>query len=143
MKNAKVTDWIETKFKNSEIRREMVIRGSKVNVLISPYDIPVALRFAIDAERKRVTIDLRYINSDELTTKVELDNRVSCDVGKSSSRIYSIQFESKEPLTEEAINSGLQGILAELTKTIDALGKRNSELVKGAIKSRVSEFQIA
>ena len=149
MKNTKQTDWIETKFKDSEIRRQILIQGRKVKVSVSPYDIPEAVRFSINADRTSATIEFRYISNDEDKKKVELEH-VMFYVGKSSSRLYEIKFQTNSHVSDHSA-AELQEEVAQLMRSIDALTeyepqplrKTNSELVKGAITSQASELQFA
>ena len=67
-------------------------RGVKVNLYLSPYDIPDAVSGDYDKATKRFVIQFKYLG-DEPKESQALDKNISLRVGKNSHRIYEIAVD--------------------------------------------------
>src|SRR5437870_1706346 len=88
----KKPEWTPIIFNNADFRRSINIRGRKVEVVVSPYDIPKEFRVAIDEEHSAVNIEFKYINQDEDTRQVNIPRDIWLQTGKMSGRLYRLGF---------------------------------------------------
>jgi 3-deoxy-D-manno-octulosonate 8-phosphate phosphatase KdsC-like HAD superfamily phosphatase len=101
------------------------VRGVQINVLLSPYDVPVAVRGYYDPALKRFVIEFKYI-ADEPTEKAIQDNIITLRIGQRSRRLMGIEVNG-DAIQARAV--GLHMFVAEaVNKAIDqfATGLRTS-----------------
>jgi hypothetical protein len=120
----------------SELRPpvERNLHGVRVNVLVSPYDIPEAVRAFRDPQNDRFVIEFRYISTED--TKERDDNEhVKVRVGRNSGRLYAIEIDTK----------ALQGNNIELRLEVkEALRNALTHLIQHPFTaSRESNYRMA
>lgn len=86
--------WIETDtYKLSQIEGDGQKQAKQqITFLLSPYDVPDAVRATIDEETQRIVIEFRYIPIREKTVK-KRNNGVEFELGAKTKRIYKIFLE--------------------------------------------------
>jgi hypothetical protein len=94
-----MSEWLEINPTEFSKPVQVQIRGAKVDVFLSPYDMPEAFRCSYDKDTKIFLIEFRYIGGDE---PIEIDTLESAtiSIGKRSKRVYKIELEKIE-LTKE------------------------------------------
>src|SRR6266576_220275 len=68
------------------------INGVKVEVSLSPYEIPRAVRGYKEASSNFFVIELKYLTQ-ETTKTVQVRDHVVVEVGQNSGRLYKIKFD--------------------------------------------------
>lgn len=144
--NAK--DWIKTQFRASEMRRKRKIPGSKMELFVSPYDVPEAIRGYKRANSDKFVIELKYLLDDEEQKTVDYGSSVRFHVGKSSERVYAIEIDLDSELVERDSSFDVKLKWSEFSRAIDRLAdelieslhKENSELVKTAVRDNRSQL---
>jgi len=63
-----------------------------INLFLSPYDVPEAVRGRYDQNRKKFVIDFQYA-SEEPTRQETVDDKLSIRLGKHSGRLYEIEVD--------------------------------------------------
>lgn len=86
------TKWIEVDPNLVNPPKREKVDGAEVTVLMSPYDIPTALRGYFDEDRDRFVIEFRYL-ADEDKKKESPRPHITLCLGKNSGRIYGIELE--------------------------------------------------
>jgi len=140
--------WIPTEFSVQDLKRRINIRGNKIEVFVSPYDIPKAIRGYRDPDAGRIVIEMKYITEDEPTKTQKISDWISCAIGKASSRIYSISVVAKTAEFRAGDEIRRDASMKELVQCIDEMAnaatrsasKNNPEMVKQAIISHSSEL---
>lgn len=67
-------------------------RGVKVQVMVSPSDVPSAVRSFMD-DANHYVIEFKYLSSPEKSIKKRSDNGVEIHIGKNSKKIYLIKVD--------------------------------------------------
>lgn len=93
-------------------------KGIEINVYMSPYDVPLAIRADYDESKDRFGIHLKYI-SDEPVTRRPGEDRVTFKVGKHSGRLYGIEIDTSN-LDVEAVHLKLH-VQQEIDRTLQNL----------------------
>jgi hypothetical protein len=70
------------------------LQGVQVDVLVSPYDVPEAVRGYFCHQRQRFIIEFKYISSEDTVEKPQ-DQNVKIRVGRHSGRLYAIELDVK------------------------------------------------
>lgn len=94
-------------------------RGSRRNVLVSPYSIPEAFRVRVENSKNDVVLEFRYISPDLDFERRMLIDGVQIEVGKESKRIYKFILESEHHKNSE-------DCMKLLTAAINALAGKKS-----------------
>jgi len=83
------SEWIEVDPSAVNPPKTEELDGVEVTVLMSPYDIPKALRGRYDKSSKRFVIEFHYIG-DEATRDEPSEGHLVLRLGKNSGRLYGI-----------------------------------------------------
>ncbi len=123
---------------NDEIEHRK-LQGVKVDVLVSPYDIPEAVRGDFIEGKNRFVIEFKYI-SEESTRERLLEPNVKVRIGKNSSRLYAIDLDMKA-LDASAVSlrvqvaEALRNVLTHLIQQpVSAVRQKNYKLAKDVIE---------
>jgi hypothetical protein len=110
--------WIEVDPQAVNLPRTTKLDGVEVTVMMSPYDVPQALRGEYEEKNKRFVIEFRYLGEED--TRDELYNEhVTLRLGKHSGRLYGIELDV------DAMNaSWVQLVTTALLDTESRLGQR-------------------
>jgi len=119
-----MNEWLPSGVSASLTKSEE-IRGVKVEVSMSPYDVPTGVRGYTDA--KFFVIEFKYMTSDERVRSVPHGDHVFVEVGVNSRRIYRIRIDT-EKLKFDTVAVEVK---EAIEKTINELGPRaNNRLVE-------------
>ncbi|MCE9637556.1 MAG: hypothetical protein K8T90_17795 [Planctomycetes bacterium] len=86
--------------------------GVEFHLVVSPYDLPDAVRGFFDRERKRFIIEFKYISPEE-TTESRVDAHVSVHTGRRSRRLYRIDVD--------VTSLGAEQVVLRVKSAVDAL----------------------
>lgn len=94
--------WIKTNVLDLATRRGKANTPQSVHLMLSPYDVPTAVRAYQD--NRHLVIEFRYINIKEnrLLYRGE-DDGVNFEIGEKTQRIYKVLLDS-ERLANSAVN---------------------------------------
>lgn len=118
------------------------MRGAKVTMYTSPYDIPRAYRMGKEGER--IVIEFRYLDEEATRPRTETD-AVVLDVGRHSGRIHKIEVDTKSldaaaiqlriavaAAVRQAVDHYIQGSEPKRTKAFEVT-RRALDQVRGEI----------
>jgi len=130
-----MSDWLEINPKEFSASEHVQIRGVNIEVFLSPFDLPEAVRGSYDRDAKKFLIEFRYIGGNEpLATDMLESDTIS--IGKHSKRIYKIEL-GQVGLTEgEKI--GLRLILPKVNAVLESL-EHNRDSARRAGNYRVAK----
>lgn len=119
-----MTEWLQLDGKRLNPLQKREIRGVKIDVYLSPYDVPEAVRGFYDESIKRFVIEFKYLG--EESKRLQRNKHLELRVGKNSGRLYRIDVDV-ESLKAEAVSLNMH-IPELLSKTIDRLEPATSDL---------------
>jgi hypothetical protein len=105
-------EWIPVADLRPRVERNLT--GVKVDVLVSPYDVPEALRGFYSPNKQRFVIEFKYISTEDTVERSECPN-VQVRVGRNSGRLYAIELDVK---SLEANSVQLRIKVAEALKNV-------------------------
>lgn len=91
------TSWMEVSQRQLNISKTSNVGGVKVQLMVSPWDIPEATRAGFDDEASEFFIEFKYLSDSEPRRYTQLEEGVRFEVGKNSGKIFKIMI-SKECL---------------------------------------------
>jgi len=103
-------EWIELKPRKLNQRRIQNFNGVEVEVFLSPYDVPDAMRGEIDPETNNFIVRFRYMGCDEPQEKLERkrsQDHVWLHLGRNTGRLYAVEADLKA-LNTNAIQLAMQ-----------------------------------
>jgi hypothetical protein len=90
-----MSNWISIDHRDINLTKSSEnFKGIKVNIYVSPYDIPEALRGYYDTGIDKFIIEFYYI-SDESVKRNKQSDHITLEIGKNSNRIYKIIIDVK------------------------------------------------
>lgn len=140
-----MSKWLQVDLDTETPEDRQLIRGVKVKLLVSPYDIPEAVRGFYDEQKHRFVIEFRYIG-DEPTELQPQDRHITLVVGKNSGRLYGIEIDV-DTLKVEVVGLRME-IIKEVNEALDNLVQKsispsrrdNYRLTKDAISARQEQL---
>jgi len=125
-----MSEWIELDSDELNPPRHADIKGVDVMVFLSPYEVPDAVRGALDQRADRFAIDFRYLGSPDkpnepLETEAGPGHRdITLKVGRNSQRLYRIEIDVKKLKADrvrltmilEQVKEALHDLAARRTK---------------------------
>ena len=96
------------------------IRGVKVEVSMSPYDVPIGVRGYAEENSDFFVIEFKYRTTDERTRSMPHRDHVFVEVGVNSRRIYRIKLDVKQLNCEAValeVKEAIEQTLSELGPT--------------------------
>jgi hypothetical protein len=84
--------WIEVDPGSVNPPKTEKLDGVEVTVLMSPYDVPQALRGRYDETKKRFAIEFRYLGEEDTRDEV-YGEHVVLQLGENSGRLYGIVLD--------------------------------------------------
>jgi hypothetical protein len=111
--------WLQVNLDTTAAERRGWIRGVNVELLVSPYDIPEAVRGWFDETRKLFVIDFKYMADEPRETKRH-DRYTTLVVGKNSCRLYGMELDVKA-LQAERIELKIELKIAVVNEVNEAL----------------------
>jgi hypothetical protein len=129
-------DWIQMDMEDFDTTRKATIKGVEVELFVSPYDVPEAVRGRYDSDKRKFIIDFKYVG-DEATTTAEFEH-VTYTVGESSARLYGLMIDV------DTLEVGSVGVSVEFhDKDGQELAARIINKVTGAIDNLIRRHPIA
>jgi hypothetical protein len=120
-------------------------QGVRVDLLVSPYDIPEALRGEYVREKGYFQIEFKYISSEDTYEKPEMEN-VTVRLGRNSGRLYAIELdvnalqatsvELRIKIAEELKNA----LKYLIKKPLNPLRTSNYSMAKEAVEKHEQEI---
>lgn len=114
-------EWIAVSVDDEDLERLEEKKGLHVRVLVSPYDVPEAIRGHYSEERKRFIVEFQYLNTDEESELRGPGDLISLRVGKYSERLYGIEIDvdsvEAETVVVELIEEKVDRALENLVRT--------------------------
>jgi len=74
--------------------KQQKIHGVTVEVALSPYDIPQAIRRWVDEKTKSTVFEFRYLTEERSREQKPVEG-VTLSIGENSGRIYRLEIDSK------------------------------------------------
>ena len=114
-------------------------------MLVSPYDVPEALRGGYVRDKGHFEIEFKYISTEETYEKPEMEN-VSVRLGRNSGRLYAIQLNLRALQATSVelrikIAEELKHVLTYLIeKPLNPLRSSNYSMAKEAIEMHEQEI---
>lgn len=119
--------WIRVRPKDLREAEVAEIEGVEVTLLVSPYDIPDAVRGYYDQDLKRFVLELKYLQ-DEKWNREDVDQHTWARVGATSGRVRGIELDV------DALGVGVVELRVQAERALASLGRAsNTNLVKKAI----------
>ena len=132
-----MSNWVKlnpSEFNKSE---HVVMHGADVEVFLSPYDMPEAIRGAFAKDAGKFLIEFKYIGGDEpLEEQQEKGEKGSMllQIGRHSKRLYQILLDLDPNKSEVTLNLLLPKVSRQLETLAKLLGSevpvRNYEVTK-------------
>jgi len=122
------------------------LHGVKVEVLVSPYDVPQAVRGYFCDGRKFFTIEFRYISSEKEMIEKSLEEHVTVKIGKNSQRLYAISLDMQSLQANSIklrleVAETLKNVLTHLIQQpVSAIRESNYKLAKEAVEQNESRI---
>jgi len=120
-------------------------QGVWVDLLVSPYDIPEALRGEYVREKGYFQIEFKYISSEDTYEKPEMEN-VTVRLGRNSGRLYAIELDihalqATSVQLRIKIAEELKNALTYLIKKpLNPLRSSNYSMAKEAVEKHENEI---
>lgn len=112
-------------FTKEDLTLTQDIHGQRVEVMVSPYDVPEAIRVYQPTPAKRWVIEFKYISNEEERVTFEPGVEAKFVLGKFSGRLYELHISEESPifkLRESApalswaqIDAGLKTFVSKLS----------------------------
>ena len=139
-------EWIQVELDTEKLKQAKHLRGIVVELLVSPYDVPEAVRGFFDDEINRFAIEFKYIGgSDEPKKNNQQDKYLNFKIGENSERLYRLEIDVA---ALQANTVGLMIVQKEVNEALDQLiqqsgrinRKDNYRLAKEAIVARTDQL---
>ncbi len=85
--------WTPLELSPEKIKETVDIGGVKVELLVSPYDVPEAMRVRYVSELKRLVIEFKYIDADEPIDAQNDDQHLTLYIGRNSKRLFKVEID--------------------------------------------------
>ena len=140
-----MTDWVPLNAKTLALPKQRKIRGVDITLVMSPYDIPEAVRGDYNRESQKFVIEFRYM-SDEPWERYRYNKDIVLRIGRNSRRLYGIEVDI-HALAAQMINLRMN-VAKAVTDAIDRLAhqserlqrRENYEVAKDAIEEKQKEI---
>jgi hypothetical protein len=131
-------DWIELQ-DIPEVRRPITeAPGLNIELSVSPYDIPQAVRGYVDEAKGSFIIEFKY-PGEEPTHGVELKDAIRASIGNSSERIYKIEIDLRT-LAPERIGLHLKQSVERLASS--AIDQMEDKTPENRVRYRINHAAI-
>jgi hypothetical protein len=121
------------------------LNGIKVDVLVSPYDVPEAVRGYFCDERQCFIIEFKYI-SPEPTVERSQDENVKLSIGRHSGRLYAIhldlrKFNANSVQLRLEVAKALRNVMTHLVQQpVSPMRTSNYKMAKSVIEENKQEL---
>lgn len=125
--------WIETDTVSISDKRNANKPKRQVHFMISPYDVPNAVRAIVDVINKFLVFEFRYIPiNEERVTRI--DDDVKFEVGKNTKRIYKIFLDGSARIDQSSDSQLIESSIDNAEIAIDRFIKLNEKISKNTVK---------
>lgn len=112
-----MSKWMPLELSPEKLTETKKIGGVQVELLVSPYDVPGAMRLRSLSDPPRLAIEFKYIDADEpVDAMKEQDPHLTLFIGRNSGRLFKIEIDV-DGLSSEDVSE-------RVTKAIDRLIKK-------------------
>ena len=129
-----MAEWLHLDLDTEAAKRHELIRGVEVELSVSPYDIPEAVRGYFSEVKDRFVVEFKYMAYEPTETKSE-DRYTSLVLGKNSRRLYAIELDVTA-LQVDKVELRI-GVVKEVNDTLDHLLQRSSA------QTRLDNYRLA
>jgi hypothetical protein len=140
-----MTDWLPLNANTLAPPKHRTIRGVDITLVMSPYDIPDAVRGEYNKDSHRFIIEFRYM-SDEPWERSKYNDKVLLRIGRNSGRLYGIEVDTRAPFAERIdlrmnVAKTVKNALHEFSHQSGRPQRReNFEIAKDAIEENENEI---
>lgn len=137
-----VVDWIQVdESKYSEARPDEA-RSVRIEMSVSPYNVPQQVRGQFDSAKRMFVIDFQYID-DEPTRHLRVDDHVVASVGRKSGRVYSLAVDV-DALKADSVRLCLNQdqLQRDATGALEAL-KRGRRMLLERVRTNAQNYDLA
>jgi len=116
------------------------LEGMKVDVLLSPYDVPEAVRGFIRKDHKVFLIEFKYISQEDTIERPQSEH-VKLRVGRNSGRLYAIEldlqkFGANHVQLRLEVAEALKNVLTHLVKEpVSPMRATNYKMAKKVVEN--------
>lgn len=114
-------------------------QGIKIDLLASPYDIPMAIRGGYEATTASFVIDFQYLNDEPLVERPH-DSRVWLRLGRHSNRIYRLGIKCEPEFGR--VDLRIKALLREIASPDVAPARMNAAAVERVLSDRSIQAQL-
>jgi hypothetical protein len=140
-----MTDWVPLNAKTLALPKHRTIRGVDITLVVSPYDIPDAVRGEYNKDLQRFIIEFRYM-SDEPWEHSKYNDNIVLRIGRNSGRLYGIEVDI-HALPDQRIDLRMN-VAKAVTNAINGLAHQSEmvrrrehyEIAKDAIQEKQNQI---
>lgn len=121
-------NWVRVRPDTKKAKQLKTIRGVQIEVQVSPYDIPEAVRGEYSKELSKFVIEFKYIGEEPFDLKGH-QQHVALRIGKNSGRLYGIEIDVDALKVSE--------VRVRVTNAIDSL------IRQPPINDRLNNYRLA
>lgn len=130
-----MTAWTDVEVESFDRLERTKRAGVKIEISLSPYDIPEAVKGCFCPDHNKFVISFRYLSKEGLTEKIINENLTVCE-GIESGRVYEIYIDV-HAINAETVSLEVKPILDEFYESISKKLSSSSDLVTSG-SSRIS-----
>ncbi|MBK7878825.1 MAG: hypothetical protein IPJ77_24460 [Planctomycetes bacterium] len=139
--------WYEVKDMQVPVTTVTDATGAVIEILASPYDVPLAVHGEYVQEKGRFVIDLKYMTSGE-PTEEQTNGHLVFVKGKRSGRIYRIELDVNRMSASSvsirvAVYNALAAALSQQDDAIHAMRSANAKAVQATLASTPELYSLA
>ncbi|HWQ35342.1 MAG TPA: hypothetical protein VNQ79_21025 [Blastocatellia bacterium] len=140
-------EWLEVNLDTEKLKQSRKIRDIVVELLVSPYDVPEAVRGFFDQETNRFAVEFKYMGGvDEPGKDHQQDRYLKFRIGENSGRLYRLEIDVNA-LKANSVELRML-VEQEVSEALDQLIQRsgrinrqdNYRLAKEAIAARQDQL---
>jgi hypothetical protein len=135
-----INQWLPLDPKTLDNLQEETKKGVHVEVSLSPYDIPEALRGYYSEDKKKFIIELKYI-SDETLVEKKVSDHMQLLEGKNSQRLYGFRIDA-QGLDLSAISSVIKNELDPIKIRNIASDESRKEINEKLVRLMIQAFAL-
>jgi len=146
-----MSEWVRLDVQQFSKPKRLKSHGVEINVVMSPYDVPEAVRGNFDQVLKQFVIEFRYID-DEPVKREKHGEHIALRIGRHSGRLYGIEVDVNAmeadavglhvqlPKAPEVSAAVIQAINTLAHKPAKQPRQENYEVAKDAITRKGGEI---
>jgi len=141
-----MSDWIATDIKQLQETHKKPADEADIQIILSPFDVPEALRGFYDTKASRCIVEFRYGDIDgdgESLIAQRPDDRITIKIGAHSRRIYRIEVKGDPDacVSVSTSDNDLDEVLMRMSENVKSWRESaNYSVAKDLFKSRQKEL---